>query len=56
MRLKEGYLLKSFLLYRLDEQELHRLWASYLIMDAMHGLPFLLLPHFIAHLEGMMMA
>ena len=42
--------------YRLEELELHRLWASFLIMDATHGQPFLLLPHFIVHLEGMMMA
>ena len=42
--------------YRLEEPELHRLWASFLIMDATHGQPFLLLPHFIAHLEGMKMA
>ena len=42
--------------YRLEEQELLGLWASFLIMDATHGQPFLLLPHFIAHLEEMMMA
>ena len=42
--------------YRLEEQELLDLWASFLIMDATHGQPFLLLPHFIAHLEEIMMA
>ena len=41
--------------YRLEEQELLDLWASFLIMDATHGQPFLSLPHSIAHLEEIMM-